>query len=383
MFHTSVITISRSALEHNLKFIREMVYPARFSSVIKGNAYGHGIEHFVSIAEQCGIDHFSVFSADEAWRVLHASHHNPDIMIMGMIDNSQVKWAVDQGVEFFVFEIDRLEKAIEMAKKCEKRAKIHLELETGMNRTGLNNSELEQAISLLKDNKEHLELKGICTHYAGSESIANYHRIRKQIKQFRTFRKMLEEKEGIKAEYYHTACSAASVRYPETRMDLVRIGIMQFGFWPSREVFIEYISRSDMREDPLKRVMNWHSKVMSVKEVKCGEFVGYGTSYLAQKDMKIATVPVGYSHGFPRTLSNTGRLLINGSRVPVIGIVNMNALTVDVTDLKEVNKGDSAIIIGEQDKLELTVSSFAELSDQLNYESLARLPLDIPRQLID
>jgi alanine racemase len=121
---------------------------------------------------------------------------------------------------------------------------------------------------------------------------------------------------------------------------------------------------------------------MSVKDVKAGEFVGYGTSYLANTDLKTALIPVGYGHGFSRSLSNQGRALIHGHRVAVIGMVNMNMMTVDITGLQGVQAGDEVVLIGQQGDLEISVSSFSEFSDLVNYELLTRLPLDIPRIVV-
>lgn len=118
---------------------------------------------------------------------------------------------------------------------------------------------------------------------------------------------------------------------------------------------------------------------MSTKNVKRGEFIGYGTSYLAQLNMRIATVPVGYSHGYSRSLSFTGRVLTNGVQADVVGIVNMNLLIIDITNIKSAKKGDEVVLIGKQGEAEITVASFSEFSNQLNYELLTRLPQSIPR----
>jgi alanine racemase len=163
---------------------------------------------------------------------------------------------------------------------------------------------------------------------------------------------------------------------------MVRIGILQYGYWPSTETFIHYISRRKLKTDPIKRIITWKSKVMVVKEVKQGSFVSYGTTYLATEDKRIAVIPTGYSHGYSRTLSNTGRVLINGQRIAVIGMVNMNMLIVDITYCADVQQGDEVVLIGRQGELDISVSSFSELSDQLNYELLARLPSSIERKLI-
>jgi alanine racemase len=379
MFNSSVIEISKSALQKNLKFLREILgNDVIISSVIKGNAYGHGIESFVPIAEECGQNHFSVYSADEALRVKNISSNGPKIMIMGMIDNSELEWAIENNVEFFVFEPDRFKATLKAAEKIGKPAKVHLEVETGMNRTGFSQKQFKSVIQEIKDNPDLIIFEGLCTHYAGAESIANYLRVKEQIKAYNKFYKWLKE-QGVAPAICHTACSAAAMRYPNTRMDMVRIGIMQYGFWPSSETLINYLSKKEEKNDPLERIISWKSKIMSTKEVKTGEFVGYGTTYLAHKNMKIATIPVGYSHGFSRSLSNQGRVLINGQRVGVVGIVNMNLITVDITDVPETKKGDEVVLIGKQGDLSISVASFSELSNQLNYELLTRLPTKIPR----
>ncbi len=353
----------------------------KISSVVKGNAYGHGIKEFVPLAEECGLDHFSVYSADEALDVYKYSNDRSDIMIMGMVENEELEWAINTGVEFYVFDIARLKKAIEFALRLKRIAKIHIEIETGMNRTGFAKEDIPLVIKIIKENKDILNVKGLCTHFAGAESIANYVRIQKQLKNYSRIHKLFLGNDII-PEKCHTACSAASMTYPKSRMDMVRIGIMQYGFWSSRETFIGYINNLENKSDPLKRVIKWKSKIMSIKSVKTGEFIGYGTSYLAQRDMKIATIPVGYAHGYSRELSNHGRVLINGHRVSVIGIVNMNMMTIDITDVPETKKGDEAVLIGKQGDLSISVASFSELSNQPDYELLTRLNQKIPRIVV-
>lgn len=392
MKSTSIIEIDKKKLKENYKFIEKMMGKrVIISSVIKGNAYGHGIEDFLPIAFECGKRHFSVFSADEAYRAYKTLRKclklegNPKdsgtIMIMGMMDRSQVEWAIKNDVEFYVFDENRLIYALKIAKKLNKQALIHIEIETGMNRTGFNHKETRKVMSILEENREYLKLRGLCTHYAGAECIANYVRVNNQIK---LFKKAYQEfcLKGLPPDLAHTACSAASVRYPATRMDMVRIGIMQYGYWPNMETLITYLTNRKRPVNPLNRIITWKSKVMSVKDIKTGDFIGYGTSYLASKDMKIATVPVGYFHGFSRSLSNHGRVLVNGNRVGVLGTVNMNLCTIDITDVPHTKPGDEVILIGEQGDLSISVASFSEMSDLLNYELLTRLPDNIPRIIV-
>jgi alanine racemase len=131
--------------------------------------------------------------------------------------------------------------------------------------------------------------------------------------------------------------------------------------------------------NPLKRVISWKTRVMDVKTVKTGQFVGYGTSYFTNKTTKIAIIPIGYSSGYNRSLSNQGKVLINGKRLDVVGSVNMNMMAVDITTVEGVKKGDEVVLIGNQDEQEISVSSFSDFSQSINYELLTRLPQNIPR----
>jgi alanine racemase len=385
--YPSWIELSTSAFEKNFKFLKDYIGDdVIFSSVIKGNAYGHGIEHFVPMAERCGVRHFSVFSSDEARQACRACN-NPEshVMIMGMISNKAVGWAIENDVSFFIFELDRLKVAASEAQRIRKPARIHLHLETGMNRLGLEPEKFGEAAAIIKKHSEHLQIDGICTHYAGAESVGNYVRIQDQIKNFKEYTSWFND-HGIEARLQHTACSASTLNYPDTIMDLVRIGISQYGFWPNRETYMNFVKKhpdiSKKHKDPLERVMSWKSRVMSIKKVEAGEFVGYGNVYLTNRDEIIASIPIGYSHGFARNLTNVGIVLINGQRAPVAGLVNMNVLTVDVTDIPNVNKGDEVVIIGKQGEQEMTVSSFSNMRDNLNYEVLVQIPPSVPREIV-
>ncbi|WP_299986069.1 alanine racemase [uncultured Pontibacter sp.] len=383
MFYSSYIEISRSALAHNIAFLKaQLRLGVRYSSVIKGNAYGHGIEEFGQLAYTCGVDHFSVFSADEAYRLQQVLPHTATILIMGYIDDEELNWAITHNIELYVFSLDRLEQAGKAAKALQKPARIHLDLETGMNRIGLNTDELERAADIILKQPDAFEVVGVSTHYAGAESSENHDRVTAQLQRYHMAVRMLQQK-GLTIKTLHTACSAAVMAYPETHLDMVRVGIMQYGFWPSPEIYQRYMGISTDRSDPLRRLINWKSRVMSLKVVPSGEFIGYGTSFQASTEMLIAAIPVGYSWGFSRSLSNQGQVLIRSHRAPVVGIVNMNVLMVDVTGIPDVALKDEVVLLGKQGSEHITVASFAELSTQLNYELLTRLPLNIPRIIID
>ncbi len=386
MITGSRLTISAEKYRHNIQVLRSLLNTGtRLSSVVKGNAYGHGVPQVIPLAESCGIDHFTVYSASEAREVADVARDDSDILILGDLTGDEMEWAVQTGVHFAVFDRERLGRARDVAASLGRAAKVHLEIETGMNRTGLRPDELERVADDLRTHASHFDVEGAFTHYAGAESEANYLRVRKQIRTFHKRIARLREL-GVRPRLLHTAGSAATITYPETHMDLVRVGIAQYGFWPSQETRMRYlIERSGPalpdEPDPLQRIIRWISSVMSVQTVPPGQFIGYGTSYLTTREQRIATIPVGYSHGFPRVLSNLGFVLVRGVRAPVVGVVNMNCTTLDVTEIPDVEVGDEVVLIGRQGHREISVGWFGDLTRSLNYEVLVRIPREIPRSV--
>lgn len=387
IFHSSRIELSSTNLRENVCFFRELIGEhCELSFVIKGNAYGHGIRQIVPMAEAAGISHFSVFSADEASTALAVKGENSRIMIMGYISDQALPWAIENGISFYITCMERLEAAAGAAESMERPAEVHLELETGFHRTGLTEKDLPRVAAILKEADGRIKVAGTATHYAGAESIANYYRIQKQIEKFNRLCSLMCSL-GIDPGVKHTACSAATLTYPETRMDMVRVGIALYGFWPTSETKMNYLLNycGEDGDDPvkapspLKRIMAWKTEVMSIHSVPPGNFVGYGNSCLTTVRSRFAAIPIGYSHGFSRDLSNCGYVLIRGKRATVSGVVNMNMLMADVTEIPEARRGDEVVVIGHQDGQEITVNSFSVLSQYLNYEVLVQIPPDIPR----
>ena len=383
MKSTSYIELDRNALRKNIKYLQKRIGRGRFCSVIKGDAYGHGIKEFLPLVEECGVDFFAVADACEAEKAVEVKRPETHVMIMAMIDNHHLEWAIENGISFFVFDMDRLQGAVRAAKKVGRPARIHIEVETGMNRTGFEEGELGDVAGLVVDNPDAISVDGICTHYAGAESVANYRRI---IDQFGLFKKRVKwfARRNIAPKLHHTACSAAALTYPQTIMDMVRFGIAQYGFWPSKETRMYNLLSDDttFKVDPLHQVLSWKSRVMSIKPVTRGKFVGYGTSFLTTNDMKLAIIPLGYFHGYQRSLSNLGHVLIGGCKCRVVGMVNMSMFMVNVTHVPGVKKGDEVVLIGRQGSQHISVASFSELSNYVNYELLTLLPSDIPRRVV-
>jgi alanine racemase len=383
MSYSTQIYLSKSAIKNNINFLQKhFKNKVRISSVVKANAYGHGIEEFVPIVEACGINYFSTFNFQEAKRVRKIVKSDTDIMIMGWVDVADLKEAIQDGYEFFIFEMQRLNYALKYAKELGQKAKIHLEVETGLNRTGFNHETFIEAVTLITNNAEYFEVEGLCSHLAGPDSIANHVRVKSQIKKLKAYKSEIIEL-GITPKYCHIACSAGAISYPEARFDLIRVGIMQYGFWSSKETYLRFMSSRVNKQDPLKRVICWKSKIMTIKDVKVGDFISYGTSYVAVEAKTIAIVPIGYSNGYSRSLSNRGRVLINGIFCNIVGLVNMNMIIIDITELFNAKIGDEVVIVGDQKNYTITVDAFSEISQQVNYEILSRISRDIPRILVD
>ena len=349
--------------------------------MVKGNAYGHGLRQFVALAVAGGQRHFSTYSADEAYGVVQAAEAPVSVTIMGNASDDGLEWAVAEGIPFWVFDQERYRQAKRLAERFERKARVHLELETGMNRNGLSANDFEQTLNDALKPNSGVEIMGVCSHLAGAESASNHFRVAKQIERFDTHTAGLRSRHPSIAR--HLACSAAVMQYPETCYDRVRVVIMQYGFFPTQEVRIGWTSIHPEQKNPLQRVLTWKTKVMNTFTVERGAFVGYGTSFQAMENMQLANVPIGYSHGYSRSLSNLGYVLIRGQRAPVVGVVNMNQLTVQITHIHGVQPGDEVVLIGCQGEEEITVSSFSDTSSQVNYEMLTRLPADIPRVVVD
>lgn len=380
MIHTSHIELSEGAVKNNIEFIhKQLGEGVTFSSVVKGNAYGHSIKYYCPLAYKYGIRHFSVFSVEEAFNVTKTlSHNDYTVLIMGYIENEELGWAIENGIHFYIFELDRLQATINTAKKIGVKANIHIELETGMNRTGFDVKLIDKVLAKVKENLKHVNIQAICTHLAGAEDIINYERIMEQYNRFRTFQNKVKGLDWLHPNW-HMASSSATIRYPNMQLDMSRIGILQYGFFPTQEILAHYLEKNEMNTNSLQRIITWKTRVMDIKTVKVGEFVGYGTSFFTNRITRIALIPIGYSSGYSRSLSNKGKVLIKGKRLDVIGNINMSMLIVDITNIEGVEKGEEVVLIGNQEDSEITISSFSDFSQQVNYELLTRLPQDIPR----
>jgi len=381
--HSSRIELSQSALKSNINFLRKKIgEEVRISCVVKANAYGHGISSYVPMAEKCGIDHFSVASSFEAEEALEVCRSDTRIMIMGILYDADLPWAIENGIEFYVFNVARLPLVISIAKKIGKPAHIHLEAETGANRTGLTLQEMSKCLTMIKKDSDHVEFEGLCTHFAGAETFANDFKIQKQLRSFQDFYALCKRRK-VMPKMRHLASSAAALSFAKSRYEMVRVGVAQYGFWPSPDVYYHHLSTNGKNsEKALRRIFSWKTDVMDVRKVHEGEFIGYGTAYQAMRNMTIAVLPLGYSNGYPRGLSNRGHVLIKGKKAPITGLINMNLFMVDVSHIPDVHPGEEVVLIGRQGNNSIGVASFTQTTQLVNQEMMSRLPQAIPRKAV-
>jgi len=381
--HTSRIELSQPALRKNVNFIRKKIgQKPVLSAVVKANAYGHGIEPMVQMLENCGVNHFAVASAFEAEEVLEVCSEDSTIMVMGILYDEDIDWILRNEIEFYVFSYERLAVVLEQAQKVGKKAIVHIEVETGTNRTGMTMPYFKKALEFLKQHKEHITFQGICTHLGGAESASNRFKIDEQIHRFKEFLEEMD-RQYYHPRYRHIACSAAALAYPETIYDMVRVGVATYGFWPSADTYRKHLHDVGKTKDaPMSRILRWKTDIMDLKHVPKGDYIGYGTAFQAKHDMDIAVIPLGYSNGYPRGLSNNGQVLIRGRKAPIVGLINMNLFMVDVSHFGEVAIGDEVVLLGKQKNNVIKVSSFTNAADLLNNEMLSRLPTAIPRKII-
>jgi len=366
------LRISAAALTANLdRFRRITGRPVAF--VVKANAYGHGIETCVDIAR--GLDsvgYYAVDAAEEARRVLSRDDTRP-VLVMGWADDEELEYMVGAGVEMVVPSAEYLQRVRAAARKAETTAGCHLKVETGTRRLGMEPVEI---LSLLDSpSMPEISFRGIYTHFADIEDTTRHDFARSQLE---TFRSLLENLPPGVTLTRHMACSAAALLFPDTHLDMVRVGISAYGYWPSRETLISWQEqKGDGME--LQPPLTWETRVAQVKSLASGESVGYGRSYRAFSDSRIAVIPVGYYDGYDRRLSNSGVVLVNGVEAPIRGRICMNMMMADVTHIPGVQAGDRVVLLGKGQTHRIDATDLADRCGTIHYEILSRIAPHLPR----
>ena len=368
------IEIDRHALTNNVRQIRKLLTPpCLLAGVVKANAYGHGAVAVAQLLAQAGVDRFAVATLGEALE-LRAGGITLPILVLGYTPADLVAAAVEQEITLTVFDLASARAIAGAAQMQEKRALVHLKVNTGMNRLGIDPAGAPALLAALYQ-LEHLQVEGIFTHFATSDSNRSFAEI-----QFRCFAALLDEltARGLRPPIAHAANSAATLTMPHTHLDMVRCGIILYGLDP------------DVDDTPLPSgflpVLSWKAQVAQVRTLQPGESVSYGQEFVADRLMTVATIPVGYADGFPRRPYHWGSVLLHGRPAAILGRVCMDQCVVDVTAIaaeREVAQGDEVVIIGRQGNAEISAAEAGARIGTINYDVVSRILARVPRYIVD
>lgn len=368
------VRVSLDAIAHNARALRDLVAPAGAAFVVKGNAYGHGIAEVARAVEPFA-QRLCVYSVEEA-AALRAAGITRPVFVMGPIESARLDEALAHDAEIALWDTGSYLRAIiEAARKRGAQARVHVKINTGTTRLGLEPHDVSDAMDDYLRVPE-LEIAGVFSHLAAAEELDSPF----TLGQLQTFTDTLQHVEHALAAkgvrpLRHIAASAAAMLWPQTRLDMVRIGIALYGLWPSPQT---RVAMNGAKFD-LQPALSLHSSLAAVRDVEAGTPIGYGGSYHAPKRTRIGVVPLGYADGIPRLLSNRGAFLAGGRRCPIVGRVCMNMTMVDLAAAPQARPGDAVTLIGEQGDGRVTADEWGEWAETINYEIVTRLPAELPR----
>ncbi len=369
-YHRVCASVNLDAFDENLDAICRLIAPgARVCAVIKADGYGHGAVALAQVMEEREeIWGYAVATVEEAMVLRRFSMKKP-ILILGYVFDEDLDPLIGADIRPTVFSLEMAEELSRDAAKRGKCVPVHIKLDTGMGRIGfpctMQSVEEIAAIAQLPN----LAIEGIFTHFARADEAdksyadAQYQRFARMIADLRD--------RGVEIPLHHASNSAGVVDLPEYHENLVRAGIILYGLWPSAEVKKQRLA--------LRPLLTLRSHVVHVKTLLPGQSISYGGTYVCDKARRIATIPVGYGDGYPRSLSNRGYVLIHGKKAPIRGRVCMDQFMVDVSEIEDVVPGDEVILVGESGGERITVEELGELSGRFNYEFVCSLSKRIPR----
>jgi len=373
------VEIDRSALTHNIRQFRKLIGKKRkFLATVKANAYGHGMLEVSQTALAAGADWLGVQSLEEGVLLREKGFTCP-ILALGYVPFEGLKEAVAGEMRLTVYNFETLDRLVQVCRELRKKANLHLKIETGTYRQGITE---EDVLSFARKAREfpELVLEGISSHFANIEDTTDHSYAQYQLDTFKRIVGMLE-KNKIEIPLKHMSCSASAILFPDTYFDMVRAGISIYGLWPSKETFLS--CRLQNREPLLlKPVLSWKTRVVQVKKVPRGAFIGYGCTYRASRESTLAVVPVGYYDGYDRRLSNSSYVLVKGKRAPLRGRVCMDFIMADVTDIPGVEVEEDVVLLGNDGEESITANDLASLVGTINYEIVTRINPLIPRLLV-
>lgn len=369
--HLKWVEIDSEALRKNISSFRNLIGPDRLLyPVVKANAYGHDLLLVTSIIQDL-VDGFAVNHLDEALAIRNSGIDKP-ILTLGYTLKARLNEAVVNDISLGVYDKD----VINELGSINKPVKVHIKVETGTSRQGVLLSDLEDFILHIQQ-FPNVEIEGIYTHYANIEDTTDHSYAELQLDRFK---KAVEitKKLGLNIPIKHTACTAATILFPETYFDMVRVGIGTYGYWSSNETLLS-AKQSDRQDLDLVPALTWKTRVAQIKWIEEGTPIGYGLTHITTRRTKIAVLPVGYSDGYDRKLSNNSYVTIKGERAPVLGRIMMNTIVVDVTDIEDARPEDEVVLLG---KGGMSAEEMASRAGTINYEIVTRINWDLKRVVV-
>ena len=361
------IEIDLDALTHNIENLRRHLRPStKFMAVVKKNAYGCGAVAVSRAVLEAGADYLAVHSLEEALELRGAGIHAP-LLILGPVLPGEARSVVEQRLAVTVVDRELAQALAAAGQKLNAETEVHVKIDTGLQRFGISSEEAPELLIHLAA-LPNLRVVGLYTHFSSADEF-DAAPTKLQLERFLKLSRLFPQ-----VELRHTANSAATLQFPETHLDMVRIGISLYGLYPSAAV---------SKTVALKPVLSLKTRVVRLHSIKAGTGVSYGLTWVAPEDSVVALIPFGYGHGLPRLLSNRGKVLVRGQGAPIRGVVCMDQSIVDVTDIPGVSVGEEVTIIGTQDGEEVTAEEIAELANTINYEVVTRLPAALPRLYLD
>ncbi len=360
--------ISESAARSNIEKIIKKASPAKVLAVIKTNGYGHGGTALaLDYEEYEGVYGFAVATADEALELRKNGICKP-ILILGFAFGDTYRDLIKNDVRLTVFSYEAAERLDKIANELGKKAYVHVKIDTGMSRIGFQVTEKEADEVARITSLENIVIEGVFTHFARADEIDKTY-MNDQLNKFKLMVKYLSDR-GIEPEYIHCCNSAATMDMEPIYGNLVRAGVILYGMMPSDE----------MKDTlGLKPLMTLKSHIVHIKKLEKNRSISYGGTFVTDKDTLVATIPVGYGDGYPRSLSNTGYVLIRGKKAPILGRVCMDQFMVDVTDIDGVMLRDEVTLIGRDGDEIITMEQLGELSGRFNYELACDIAPRVPR----
>jgi alanine racemase len=358
------IEVDRRALAHNLRLFRRLLpRDCRIMAICKSNAYGHGLYDLAPVLEELGVDWFGVDSIVEAVRLREKGIRRP-LLILGYTLPIRFEEAVSRGVSLTVSSLENLGALARLPGR--RRVKVHLKLDTGMHRQGLLRREWPAALALLGRSVGRVDLEGLYTHFASAKDPARRKYTEGQIREFEEAAALFQAS-GFNP-LRHASATAGALNYPEARYDLVRLGIGLMGLWPSSETRLAW-----EKDFYLRPALSWRTLISETKELPKGAGIGYELRVRLRRPSRVGVCPIGYWHGLPRSLGGSAEVLVRGRRSRIMGVISMDMIVVDLTDIPEARVGDVVTIIGRDGSLEITAFELARQAGISHYELLTRL----------